>query len=152
MAQKELVNGTVREIDGGKCMVGGTVREIDYGTVLVGGTVRKISFSTQATVEVTGTMGYSDSVTIKGPSDQKITQTNQPYIVPSGTIIEVYISASNPYEYVGIDVNNQDIASYTRYASATVRANSGYVEIHFDGSNGSNMRYARITGDIDVVS
>lgn len=44
MAQKVMVNGTVREIDSGKELISGTVHKKDYGKVLVGGTVRKITY------------------------------------------------------------------------------------------------------------
>lgn len=44
MAQKVMIDGTAREIDGGKTMRGGTAYKIDYGKALVDGTIRKIEF------------------------------------------------------------------------------------------------------------
>lgn len=43
MAQKVMVNGTVREVDGGKAMRGGVAYKIDYGTALVSGTAFTVS-------------------------------------------------------------------------------------------------------------
>ena len=44
MAHKTLVNGTVYEVNGGKCLVNGTVYSIKKGRTLIGGTGYDITF------------------------------------------------------------------------------------------------------------
>ena len=44
MAHKTLVNGTVYEVNGGKCLVNGTSYAIKKGRTLIGGTGYDITF------------------------------------------------------------------------------------------------------------
>ena len=48
MSHKTLVNGTVREVKGGKCLVNGTVYSIKKGRTLINGTGVDILFEAEA--------------------------------------------------------------------------------------------------------
>ena len=54
MAHKTLVNGTVYEVNGGKCLVNGTSYSIKKGRTLIGGTGYDITFQSAVTMPVKG--------------------------------------------------------------------------------------------------
>ena len=54
MAHKTLVNGTVYEVNGGKCLVNGTSYDIKKGRTLIGGTGYDITFQSAVTMPVKG--------------------------------------------------------------------------------------------------
>lgn len=126
MAQKVMVNGTVREIDGGKELVGGTVRKNDYGKVLFKGTVKKIHFSEGFTVVVDNNV-YSVpfwKIAVVSPSSRKeITSGGMYGPYPSGTEIQI--------EYTGFGF-------FTIYFNGTVVSN-GYPILSYTYKEGKNI-------------
>ncbi|MBR3999972.1 MAG: hypothetical protein IKI93_16700 [Clostridia bacterium] len=134
MAHKDMIGGTVYEVDHGKDRIGGTVYEIDHGKDLIGGTVYEVGFGVPCTVTI---LAYGVSpvgnanVTIDGqtysakgisvPPNQNNPMVIAELIVQSGTVMSCSaLVPSGTTASWGVSLNGTTVASQSTYGTPAV--------------------------------